>query len=169
MELLVVRHAVAEEREEFAKTGKDDSERPLTPDGRRKFEKGARGLRELVDGIDLLATSELVRATQTAEIVNAAWDGKLRTVRIRELAPEADPAELMTWLRRQRAKGCVAVVGHEPHLSRFVEHALAGGAAQFVDLKKGGACLLDLGTSPQAGRAALRWLLTAGQLRRLGR
>jgi phosphohistidine phosphatase len=171
MELLVVRHAIAEEREAFAKTGKDDAERPLTPDGRRKFEKGARGLRRVADGVELLATSGLARADQTAELLQAAWDGKLRAVRLRELAPDADPAALLRWLRGQ-ARGrrkLVAVVGHEPHLSRFVEHALAGKASGFVELRKGGACLLDLGGSPQAGRAKLRWLLTAAQLRRLGR
>jgi phosphohistidine phosphatase len=169
MDLLVVRHAIAEEREAFAKTGKDDAERPLTADGRRKFEKGARALRRIADGVELLATSGLARADQTAEILEAAWDGELRTVRLRELEPEADPAALVRWLRRQRRRKLVAVVGHEPHLSRFVEHALAGKASGFVELKKGGACLLDLGTSPQAGRAKLRWLLTAAQLRRLAR
>ncbi len=168
MELLVVRHAVAEERETFAKTGEDDSRRPLTAEGRRKFEKGVRGLREVADAIDLLATSDLVRATQTADLVEAAWHGKLRTVRLRELAPDAEPAALMAWLRRQRAKRRVAIVGHEPHLSRFVGHALTGRASEFVQLKKGGACLLDLGKSPQPGRATLLWLLTAAQLRRLG-
>jgi phosphohistidine phosphatase len=169
MELLVVRHAVAEDREEFAKTGEDDAKRPLTADGRRKFEKGARGLRKIAGGVELVATSLLERATQTADVLEAAWDGKLRAVRLRELEPEADPAALLRWLRRQRRRKLVAVVGHEPHLSRFVEHALAGKASGFVELKKGGACLLDLGTSPQAGRARLRWLLTAAQLRRLAR
>ncbi len=169
MELLVVRHAIAETREAFAKTGQDDAKRPLTAEGRRRFEKGARGLRDLAGGIELLATSELVRATQTADILEAAWDGKLRTVRLRELAPDADPEALLGWLRRQRRRKLVAVVGHEPHLSRFVEHALTGRASEFLDLKKGGACLLDLGKSPKAGRARLTWLLTAEQLRQLGR
>ncbi len=169
MELLVVRHAIAETREAFAKTGQDDARRPLTAEGRRRLAKGARGLREVVDGIDLLATSELVRATQTAEILQEACEGKLRIVRIGELAPDADPAALLRWLARQRGKKRVAVVGHEPHLSRFVEHALVGRIAGFLELKKGGACLLDLGAPPRAGRATLRWLLTAAQLRRLAR
>ncbi len=173
MELLVVRHAIAETREEFAKTGLDDSKRPLTEEGRRKFEKGARGLRKVAGGIELLATSSLERATQTADVLEGAWDGKLRTVRLNELAPEADPEALLRWLRRQKRRKLVAVVGHEPHLSRFVEHALTGetpdGPSDRIELKKGGACLLDLGKSPQAGHAALRWLLTASQLRRLAR
>src|SRR5918912_545668 len=45
MRLLVVRHAIAMDRAEFARSGKDDSERPLTKDGRNKMAKGARGLR----------------------------------------------------------------------------------------------------------------------------
>jgi len=168
MDLLVVRHAIAEEREEFAKTGEGDARRPLTPEGRRKLEKGARGLREIAPAIDLLATSPLDRATQTGDIIEKAY-GKLRTVRLRELEPEEDPSSLLRWLRRQRRLEVVAVVGHEPHLSRFVEHMLTGRRGEFLELKKGGACLLGLGETPQAGRAQLRWLLTAEQLRRLGR
>jgi phosphohistidine phosphatase len=170
MELLVVRHAIAQDREEFAKTGLEDARRPLTEEGRRKFEKGARGLREVAGGIELLATSSLERATQTGDLIQGAWDVKLRTVRLRELEPEAEPDALLRWLRTQGRRKLVAVVGHEPHLSRLVEHALTGGkSSDFVDLKKGGACLLELGRSPQAGHARLRWLLTAAQLRRLGR
>lgn len=167
MELLVVRHAIAEEREDFAKTGRDDDLRPLTPEGRRKFERGARGLREVAGDVDVLATSFLERATQTAGILEAAWKGELGTVRLRELAPDAHPEALLRWLRRQSRRKRVAVVGHEPHLSTLVAHALGAVRADVVELKKGGACLLELGGTPRAGRARLRWLLTAGQLRRL--
>jgi phosphohistidine phosphatase len=45
MKLLIVRHAIAEEREDFARTGKDDRLRPLTDDGRKRMKQGARGLR----------------------------------------------------------------------------------------------------------------------------
>ncbi len=169
MELLVVRHAIAEIREEFAKTGLDDAKRPLTPDGRRRFERGARGLRKVAGAIDLLATSFLERATQTADVLQGVWDGKLRTVRLKELEPEADPEALLRWLRTQKRRKLVAVIGHEPHLSRLVERALTGKTSGFVELKKGGACLLDLGKAPQAGHATLRWLLTASQLRKLAR
>jgi len=168
MDLLVVRHAIAEDRDVFAQTGKDDAERPLTAAGRRKFERGARGLRRLVDGIDLLATSSLARAVETGEILETAF-GMKRAARLRELAPDADPASLVRWLRRQRARRVVAIVGHEPHLSRLVEYLLTSRRAGFVDLKKGGACLLALGDVPGPGRAELHWLLTPAQLRGLRR
>ena len=166
MDLLVIRHAVAEEREAFAKTEKDDSERPTTPAGRRKFKQGARALRQLVDSIDLLATSPLVRAMETGDILQKVY-GMAEVTRMRELAPDADPAEIVPWLRRQRMMSVVAVVGHEPHLSGLAEHLLTGRRAGFLDLKKGGACYLALGDEPRPGRSELRWLLTASQLRHL--
>jgi phosphohistidine phosphatase len=168
MDLLVVRHAVAEDRETFAQTGESDAERPLTPAGRRKFKQAARGLHQLVEAIDLLATSTLARAVQTGDILQKVYgiDG---AVRLRELSPEADPASLVRWLVRQRKRGLVAVVGHEPHLSTLAEHLLTGRRGEFLDLKKGGACLLALGDAPAAGHAELRWLLTVTQLGALAR
>ncbi len=69
MRLLVVRHAIAEDREAFARSHKDDSTRPLTPDGRRKMERAALGLKELVPELDVLAASPYKRAIETAEII----------------------------------------------------------------------------------------------------
>lgn len=167
MELLVIRHAIAEDRDVFAATGKPDSERPLTDDGRRKFAKAARGLGALVEGVDVLATSTLARAIETGDVL--AEELSLgRAVRLAELAPEAEPRALMPWLRRNAVRSCVAVVGHEPHLSLLVEYLLTGAPGRgFVALKKGGACLLSLGRRPVAGQAELGFLLTPGQLRRL--
>ncbi len=166
MELLVVRHAIAEDREAFAATGKDDAGRSLTDAGRRRFEKGARGLHRLVDPIDLLATSTLARAIETGELLARAC-GIARVERLRELAPDGAPIALLPWLRKRRKRATVAVVGHEPQLSRLVELLLAGRESGFVALGKGGACLLDLGEAPEPGHAELRWLLTPAQLRRL--
>jgi phosphohistidine phosphatase len=63
----------------------------------------------------------------------------------------------------------VALVGHEPHLGKLASWLLARTSTPFLQLKKGGACLLDLGARPRAGEARMVWLLTPAQLRRLGR
>ena len=123
--LLVVRHAIAMDREEFARSGKDDGERPLTKEGRDKMQKGAKGLREIVPTIDVLASSPLVRAMETAAIVAAAYDS-LPVVTIDELKPEAKLAAFLRWLKSQHAEETVAIVGHEPHLSTLVSWLLAG-------------------------------------------
>ncbi|UCF42061.1 MAG: histidine phosphatase family protein [Gemmatimonadota bacterium] len=167
MRLLVVRHAIAEDRVAFAATGRDDAERPLTDEGRRRMEQGARGLRQLVPVLDLVATSPLVRAVQTAEIVAAAYDGPV-VERVPVLAAGGDPESVVQWLRGRRAGDTVAVVGHEPDCSILVSHLLAGAQDSFVQLKKGSACLLEFADRPAARAGVLRWALAPKQLRLIG-
>src|SRR5512142_1942018 len=168
MELLIVRHAIAEARGAFARSVTGDAERPLTAEGRRRFEKGARGLRRLVPRLDLVATSPLARAVATGEILAAAFDGA-PLERLDALAPDAAPEALLAWLRRHPRDHAVAIVGHEPGLGSLVALLCAGRSAPFVELRKGGACLLAVSRRVRPGTARLRWLLTAGQLRRFAR
>lgn len=165
MRLLAVRHAIAEEPEEFARTGRDDRLRPLTDEGRKRMRRGARGLRSLVPQIDLLATSPLIRAAQTGAILDAVY-GDLPAVEIEQLAPEATPQDFLAWLRTRREE-TIAVVGHEPSLSLIVSWLLTGGDRRILAMRKGGACLLDLGGEPAEGAATLLWALTPAQLRAL--
>jgi len=164
--LLLIRHAIAEEREDFARTGKDDRLRPLTDEGRKKMKQAARGLRALVPEIDLLATSPLTRAAQTGAILDTVYGG-LDVVEIEELAPETTPEELLRWLRKQKAD-VVAAVGHEPSLSQILGWLLTGTDRRLFAFRKGGACLLEFGEDePAGGTATLLWALTPAQLRTL--
>lgn len=165
MKLLLIRHAIAEEPEDFARTGKDDRQRPLTDEGRKKMKQNAKGLRELVPEIDLLATSPLTRAAQTAAILDSVYGG-LSEVEIEELSPEATPTELLRWLRKQKGE-TIAVVGHEPSLSLILSWLLTGTERRLFAFRKGGACLLEFAGEPAAGTATLLWALAPGQLRDL--
>jgi phosphohistidine phosphatase len=164
--LLVIRHAIAEDRAEFARSGQDDSQRPLTHDGARRMRKGARGLRVIVPEIGLLASSPYVRATQTAEIIAQAY-GEVSPVTTDTLIPTARPRQLLAWVRSQRGADPVAVVGHEPHLTRVVSWLLTEREDPILVLKKGGACLLEFDAAIRAGAGVLRWVFTPGQLRKL--
>jgi phosphohistidine phosphatase len=164
MQLLVIRHAIAQTREEFA--GDDDAVRPLTADGRRQMKRAAKGLRYVVADIDLLGSSPLLRAMQTAEIVADAYGGADITT-VTALEPGSAPETFVTWLRKQREAEVVAVVGHEPHLGTLVTWLLTGLDEPRVPLKKGGACMLDFTALPRKGGATLRWALTPAVLRRL--
>jgi len=165
MKLLLIRHAIAEEREDFAKTGKDDRLRPLTEEGRKKMKQVARGLQEIVPEIDLLATSPLTRAAQTGAIVDSVYGG-LKEVEIQELSPESTPNDFLRWLRKQKA-GCIAAVGHEPSISLILSWLLTGSERRIFSFRKGGACLLDFPDEVGAGTATLLWALTPAQLREL--
>jgi len=165
MKLLLIRHAIAAEREDFSRTGQDDRCRPLTDEGRKKMKQAARGLRTLVPKIDLLATSPLTRAAQTAAILDSVYGG-LEEVEIAELAPECAPEDFLGWLRKQSAE-TVAAVGHEPDLSELLGWLLTGTDRRLFAFRKGGACLLELPDEPAGGTSLLCWALTPGQLRRL--
>ena len=167
MKLLIIRHAIAEDREDFARTGKDDSLRPITDEGKKKMKQAARGLRTLVPDIDLLATSPLTRAAQTAAVLDSVYGG-LREVEITELAPESSPVEFLSWLRKQAGDN-VAVVGHEPSISLIVSWLLTGTEKRLFSFRKGGACLLEFPGEVGAGTASLLWALTPAQLRELAR
>jgi phosphohistidine phosphatase len=167
MDLLVIRHAVAGDRDTFAKTGKSDELRPITEEGTRKMLRSAQGLRRIVDHIDYLATSPLVRARQTAQIVADELGTKVDE-KTDVLSPESKPAQFAQWLDAHRTHDIVAVVGHEPHLSTLVTWLVSGVDESRIELGKGGACLLTLEGRPRRGCARLRWLLTPRQLREIG-
>jgi phosphohistidine phosphatase len=167
MLLLVVRHAIAEDPAEYARQHADDDGRPLTAEGRKKMKRAARGLRSLVPGLDRLATSPLTRALQTAEILAAAYDG-IEPTTVAALAPGQPTAALAAWLGGELHHTAVAIVGHEPGLSRAVSWLLAGGERSFIELKKGAACLLACADQVGAGSATLQWALSSSQLRDLG-
>ncbi|HEV7783926.1 MAG TPA: histidine phosphatase family protein [Thermoanaerobaculia bacterium] len=165
MKLLLLRHAIAEDQEEFSRTGKDDRLRPLTDEGRKKMKQGARGLRKILPEIDLLATSSLTRAAQTGAIVDSVYGG-LSEVEIEELSPEATPTDFLRWLRKQKA-GTLAAVGHEPSISFILSWLLTGSERRIFSFRKGGACLLEFTGEVGAGTATLLWALAPGQLRDL--
>jgi phosphohistidine phosphatase len=167
--LLIIRHAPAGDRDEFAKTGKDDSERPLTSEGKAKMRRAARGLRALVPQIDLLASSPYVRAHQTAKIVAGAY-GKLDIQLLKTLIPGGSRPEILRWLRSAPDDATVAIAGHETDLSELIAWLLTASPKPFLELKKGGACLISYDGTPPARPPAgrMEWVLTRGQLERIG-
>ena len=164
MDLLVIRHAIAVERDEWSG---DDDLRPLTDEGVSKMRKGAQGLAAQVKNVDVLATSPLVRARKTAEIVARALEHEGELEEVDALRPDQDPRAFVEWVERHVENDVVAIVGHEPHLSTLVSWLLTGKSESRLDLKKGGACLVHFEEAPKAGRGQLLWLLTPNQLRAL--
>jgi phosphohistidine phosphatase len=176
LDLLIVRHGPAGDRDEWAKTGKDDDERPLTSRGIREMRRAARGLRQLVDSIDVIGTSPLVRARETAEILGRAFDVSPDEA---SAIGDGDRRGILRWVRgaaaaqakrRRGERVTVAIVGHEPDLSASICWLLTGRATEpWTEMKKGGACLLSFTGRAKPRQAQLRWLLTRSQLERLAR
>lgn len=174
MNLLMIRHGIAQDRGDFAKAhpGEDDGARPLTGRGRKRLRAAARGLWRIAPQVSLLASSPLTRAVQTADIVEAClFEGAgrhgVKRVVVAQLAPGQPVTALLKWLQAQRTDATVALVGHEPQLGTFAGWMCTGLQESFVRLKKGGACLLRLKGDVKPGRAVLLWSLAPSHLRGL--
>jgi phosphohistidine phosphatase len=166
MKLLIIRHAKAEERSGRLFMRKKDADRRLTDEGRKDMRKHAKGLREIAPTIDVLATSPLVRARETAEIVAEVF-GVSKIVELALLAPESDKQALLAWLKEQAADATIAIVGHEPHLSSFASLLIGEQERTVLTLKKGACCLIEFEDSPAAAAGVLLWLLQPGQLKKI--
>jgi len=155
----LVRHAIAEE---VAKSGRDD-DRELTPDGRKKMARAAKGLVALGVEVDLLVSSPLVRAVQTADEI-AEKLPKVRRDVWPELANGGDERALAA--RVEETSGAnVMLVGHEPDLGRTLSYWLTGRPDDFATyVRKGSVACLLAGGLPPHGRATLEWFSTARQL-----
>ena len=127
------------------------------------MKREARVLFKMVPHIDMMATSPLVRAIETGEIVAGKYEG-LKPAQISPLSPGKTPMALLNWVQKHPGNSTLALVGHEPSLGIFISWLLTGLQESFVVLKKGRACLLELNDEIKPGRAKLIWFLKPSQL-----
>src|SRR5215210_6157724 len=106
LELYLVRHAIAADR---GADYPDDSKRPLTPAGISRFRKEAKALATLEVGIELVISSPLTRAKQTAEILAQALPGRPAVTLSDALAPAGTPASIFQELAKHMRKGRIAL------------------------------------------------------------
>jgi phosphohistidine phosphatase len=161
-ELYFVRHGVAEQRGE---AWPDDTRRPLSGEGMSRMRKGARGLARVGVGIEVILTSPLVRARQTAEILAAEIEPRPSLVNIDSLAPDGSYAAVIADLEKHARKMRIALVGHEPMIGELVARLI--GSRHAIEFKKGSICRIDVEDLPPAGPGDLRWMLTPKMLRAL--
>ena len=166
MNLLIVRHGVAQEKVDDGKAGDIDDRRALTPDGRTKMAHAAEGLREVAPEISGLASSPLLRAHESAEIISRAYGIEVRST-TDALLPNASFDEFIEWANDRSEQSVVAIVGHEPHLSTLATWLMCGEKESRMALKKGGACFLSFDDVPKRSSGTLQWLLQPDQLRAL--
>ena len=161
--LYLVRHAVAEER---GPEWPDDSQRPLTPDGAKRWRRQASGLIAIDARPDLILTSPFTRARQTADLLAAAFPKKPKVVEMPALHPGVKPRDVLKALEADSRVASLALVGHEPGLGELA--ALLIGLKSPPEFKKGGVARVDVAIlPPPAGSGRLQWWLTPKVLRGL--
>lgn len=145
MQLYFLRHGEAD----WPGWTKPNDERPLTDFGKKEVRQVAKFLNRLKVKPDLIVTSPLPRALQTAEVAAEQLKTKLR--QDEALEPGFGISELRTVLKRHRSK-VLMLVGHEPDFSSVIS-ALTGAS---LKLSKAGVALV--GIDPEATEGRLLWL-----------
>ncbi len=150
-------------------TGSSDSKRALTVAGEKEVEEIAGALAKLGIKLDLVVSSPLARAQQTATIV--AKKLKIKKDKLQdweELKPEGSRIKLYERLARIRPDASVMVVGHEPYLTSLVSELAFDGQKGRIVMKKAGLARIGVVSLRTKPRGELKWLLTPKHLKRMG-
>lgn len=156
IQLYLIRHGIADDADRYL----NDADRPLTPKGQKKTQQVARRLQSLGITLDLLLTSPLVRAYQTAEILK--FEGLSSNLEESPtLTPSGSFTDWLTWLEHwQHSEGSsLGLVGHQPDLGQWAEVLIWGEAKQALVLKKAGIIGITLpGSGSPVSNSLLFWL-----------
>ena len=159
LNLYFLRHGQAENRQDWHG---DDSERPLTTEGKKRMKREAATIWKLGLSLDAIISSPLVRAFQTAEIVAQAVDSSPPLITDDRLAPGFGPKELTAILTEYNGAGGLMLVGHEPDFSETISQVTGGGR---ITVKKGALAYIDMQDASSL-EGTLVWLIPPKALER---
>jgi len=164
--LMLLRHAIAEEPSGV----RHDDERRLTGEGKRKLREVVAGMRALELPVDVVLSSPLRRAVETAEIVADGYGLPDEVTVTPALAPDAGPDAVLSALATIGRPSGVVLVGHEPDLAALASTLLTGtpGLVRMA-FRKAGLAGIVVASLPPRSAGALEFFLTPAQLRRIGR
>lgn len=143
MKLIFIRHGVAEGH--FSLNQEADFERVLTPEGIEKLNETLTVFKSSVKHIDVIFSSPLARAVQTAEVVHNHYETADLEL-MSDLDILDDPLNLVEYISFLPTDGTYVFIGHDPHLTKVIASLLAlHPEHDFMKLKKGGICVLEGG------------------------
>ncbi len=155
-----VRHASAGQHK--ADPAKDEK-RPLDNDGIEQCTNMGRALAALQTHVDLILSSPLKRAAQTASLIANELGYEEKIVLTPALRPEANYAKFAVLLEDNAQHEAIMVTGHNPNLSEFLGRLIGGGSRAGTDLKKGAVARVEV----DRRRGILHWVLTPKVVRTL--
>ena len=164
MELFILRHGEAGQR---SSSLAGDRKRPLTSSGKLEVSEIAKALKKIVLKFDLVITSPLKRAYDTAAIVSKVFNIGNKVQIWNELAPEGQKTDLYRKISELQEESIVLLVGHQPLLGEIANDMIHRGKSSPCNLvlKKGGIMRIRLLKRSSVPRGELRWLISPGLLR----
>jgi phosphohistidine phosphatase len=165
MVIYFLRHANAGQKQ-FSDPAKDEK-RPLDKVGEVQSNDVGRALAYIGVTANVIISSPLTRAMQTATLV-AQWIGYEEKIVVDDaLRPEGTFEQFKALLNRHKDKPSIMVVGHDPSMTEFVNRVLSGGAPMAaIEMKKGGVAKVE---KELRRPAMLRWLMTPKVVQRVQR
>ena len=131
MNLYLIRHGDAEK----ASLSKSDSERELTSKGKVSIKKAAEGWKKTIKSFDIIASSPLIRAVQTADIIADVFDYSKKITTDKRITIGNKPNDVIDFIRSFDVEN-IAIVGHEPDMSNNLS-AFTSSAGMYLEFKKG--------------------------------
>src|SRR5665647_463183 len=160
MDLFVLRHGKAGQSAD----GPDDRKRALTADGKDQMRKVGKWMRRKKFSFEIIATSPLTRAYETADIVARTLGQKERLAVWEELVPGGDMDTICYQAAQFGEDAAVLIVGHEPQLSTLISRIIAGDDSVSIILAKGGLAKIRNYAFDKRPSGDLQWLLTPRQI-----
>ena len=161
MIIYIVRHASAGQHVD---NPKKDEKRPLDPDGIEQCGFVGRALSALNAQPDVIISSPLKRATQTASLIGneIGYEGKLHLETA--LRPDASFTDFRRMLDKYSKHEALMVVGHNPSITEFLARMIAkSGCEALVDFKKGAVARVETARHS----ATLNWFFTPKMAREI--
>ncbi|MGD0517628.1 MAG: histidine phosphatase family protein [Thermoguttaceae bacterium] len=159
MDLYIIRHAWAGQYGD--PKWPDDTQRPLTKKGRRRFAAMVGILSRRGMTPSLIAASPMVRCLETAQILAECLIDRPEVIERQELLPQGDLESLLAWTAREADKHRqIAWVGHAPDVGQMTA-ALIGGPNDSIRFAKGAVAALRFNGPLEIGGGELCWLVTA--------
>ncbi|MGI0001904.1 MAG: phosphohistidine phosphatase SixA [Nitrososphaeraceae archaeon] len=157
MDLFVLRHGDAGKT---IPSGSSDSKRQLTVAGEKEMIIISKALKKMGIRLDVILTSPLKRAHQTADIVAKEFKAQNKLRQMRELSPEGDKKALYQSLSSFKEGTSILLVGHNPYLCEMVSEVVTDDSSVRLDLKKGGIVRIRVTAATPKLKGELRWLIT---------
>ena len=153
MNLYLIRHGDAEK----ISLSKSDYDRELTQKGRDLTKKSAENWKKIIKPFDVIASSPLTRAVQTAEIVGNVFDYTKKIITDKKISAGSSPEDLIDFIRSINVDN-IAVVGHEPDMSNYVS-ALTSSSGMYLEFKKGTVAKINFAGKVRIGSGTLEFLI----------
>ncbi|MGA3045066.1 MAG: phosphohistidine phosphatase SixA [Terracidiphilus sp.] len=132
-----------------------DAKRSLIKEGKDQCMLMARMLNALKVQVDVVVSSPLKRAMQTAQFVGTEMGYEAKVEIGKALAPEAAYADFQKLIAKYADREGVLMVGHNPNIFQFVGRIVTGNGGAAIRMRKGSVARIDMDRHPPI----LQWLI----------